>query len=226
MALPCIHSLRRNFPLDTGAHLAIRESAQSCAASSLFYKPDFACLTLSAFYPGTIRRFLEECKPESIEKLVLVVTRQSSAGKKFGRAPLSIHSLPRRPPLSFSVCPSTLSAEEEAVYLKLLPLYFPRSIEEERDAAKKLPDDIGALMGGHEFQGSLTLTLPPFPPMHNVSFLCRQRQRGTSHPGAPNQNIRQFAHQIRFASPFPSSSPAVFRLSRGFSLTLFFFFTL
>lgn len=45
VALPCIHTARRSFPVETGAHLALR----------------------------TVRRFLEQCNPKAVERIVFVV---------------------------------------------------------------------------------------------------------------------------------------------------------
>lgn len=60
------------------------------------------------------------------------------------------------------------AAEELAVYSALMPLYFPRSLEEEQAAIKKLPEDLG------KFGGKFLRCLNR---MTNLSPSRRQRPR-------------------------------------------------
>jgi hypothetical protein len=78
VAIPCVHTLKRGYPIEEGGHIAIR----------------------------TVRRFLEKYSDE-VDLVVFVV------------------------------------AGEYPVYRDLLPLYFPRSQQEEEFAAKALPEDVG-----------------------------------------------------------------------------------
>lgn len=80
VAIPCLHSMRQGYPIEDGAHIAIR----------------------------TLRRFLEKYG-EDIETVIFVCNED------------------------------TVDA-----YMKILPLYFPRSSQEEVEAIKLLPEDIGS----------------------------------------------------------------------------------
>lgn len=79
VAIPCLHSMRRGYPIEDGAHIAIR----------------------------TVRRFLEKYV-DDVDSVIFVCNED------------------------------TVDA-----YMKILPLYFPRSSQEEVDAIKLLPEDIG-----------------------------------------------------------------------------------
>ncbi|KAK0097001.1 hypothetical protein PV326_003644 [Microctonus aethiopoides] len=83
VALPVINSVRRNYPPDAGAHIALR----------------------------TVRRFLEQYM-DSITCVVFV-----------------------------------LEPCDLGIYQVLLPLYFPRSLEEQENACWQLPSDIGGADG-------------------------------------------------------------------------------
>jgi len=149
IAFPLIHTARKGYPVEDAAHIVLR----------------------------TLRKFLEKYGRESVHTVVICLQKGIPVGI---RQAMQASSSNTHAAASTSLPPAVPLNEDEvfSIYSRLLPLYFPRTPEEEllQTIPGNLPADLGNELGETEVR-ERKIRIVPFIQPGPRPFTSEERER-------------------------------------------------